>query len=186
VSASDTRWTLTCVYGLRRTSRTSGTRHVLRYLIPLVGRLGHGNGWRVRKRRRGRQRPSDVRYTVRQLRLSPELRLSPADVPGGHGHLRRCDASGRDWPVLDCPLRVRLWILRADCGSREPATWQDSLSRTVIHFSTPTVIRSCALVDQRVHQNYPQVCPQHTSLADAGAGVIGACSHAGRGLPLRA
>jgi len=43
-------------------------------------------------------------------------------------------------------------------------------------------VHSSVVADQRVYVNHPQAYAQGVSLAGPGAGVIGACSHAGRGL----
>jgi hypothetical protein len=53
---------------------------------------------------------------------------------------------------------------------------------TIIHFSTATLVHSSVVADQRVCVNHPQAYAQGTSLAGPGAGMIGACSHAGPGL----
>jgi hypothetical protein len=53
----------------------------------------------------------------------------------------------------------------------------------VIHFSTGPLVHSFTTVDQPVCLKHPQAYPQDASLAPTGAGVIGACSHAGPGLP---
>ena len=52
---------------------------------------------------------------------------------------------------------------------------------TVIHFSTAALVHSYAVADQHINRNHPQPYAQDVSLGGPGAGVIGACSHAGPG-----
>jgi hypothetical protein len=51
----------------------------------------------------------------------------------------------------------------------------------VIHFSTASPVHSYAVIDQQVYPNHPQRYAQDVSLGRPGAGLIGACSHAGPG-----
>jgi hypothetical protein len=51
----------------------------------------------------------------------------------------------------------------------------------VIHFSTASPVHSYAVIDQHVYLNHPQAYTQDVSLGGPGAGLIGACSHAGPG-----
>jgi hypothetical protein len=51
----------------------------------------------------------------------------------------------------------------------------------VIHFSTASSLHSYPGADQRVYLNHPQAYTQDASLGGPGAGLIGACSHAGPG-----
>ena len=52
---------------------------------------------------------------------------------------------------------------------------------SVIHFSTASLLHSCPVADQQVYLNHPQAYTQGVSLGRPGAGLIGACSHAGPG-----
>jgi hypothetical protein len=51
----------------------------------------------------------------------------------------------------------------------------------VIHFSKASLLHSYPQVDQQVCLNHPQAYTQGASLGRPGAGLIGACSHAGPG-----
>lgn len=51
----------------------------------------------------------------------------------------------------------------------------------VIHFSTASSLHNYPVADQHVYLNHPQAYTQDVSLAGPGAGLIGACSHAGPG-----
>ena len=51
----------------------------------------------------------------------------------------------------------------------------------VIHFSTASLVHSNTVIDQHVYLNHPQAYTQGASLGRPGAGLIGACSHAGPG-----
>ncbi len=51
----------------------------------------------------------------------------------------------------------------------------------VIHFSTASPLHSYPMADQHVYLNHPQAYTQGVSLGGPGAGLIGACSHAGPG-----
>ena len=60
-------------------------------------------------------------------------------------------------------------------------TWVRVGVSPVIHFSTAPFIHSCTAADQPVRRKHPQAYAQAATLATPGAGVIGACSHAGPG-----
>ena len=80
--------------------------------------------------------------------------------------------------LTDCTVdnSLRMWTAE---GARD-------LGEADVHrlstFPQPRFVHSCTTVDQRVCLNHPQAYTQDASLAPPGAGVIGACSHAGPGI----
>jgi hypothetical protein len=84
-------------------------------------------------------------------------------------------------PVL---LLARLGLTRTNGPAPTPTPHlAKAHALTVIHFCTAPVIHSCTAADQPVCRKHPQPYAQDASLAPSGAGVIGACSHAGPGVP---
>jgi hypothetical protein len=72
-------------------------------------------------------------------------------------------------------ISLRLWTAEGARDLHEVGTLP------VIHFSTASLLHSYPQVDQQVYLNYPQAYTQGASLGGPGAGLIGACSHAGPG-----
>lgn len=97
----------------------------------------------------------------------PEARATPGHV------VARASLDNRTHK-LHCGYFLRLRIAKV---SRLGQGWHPH----VIHFSTAQLIHSCTAADQYVYRKYHSL--MHRTLAlPPGAGVIGACSHAGPGL----
>jgi hypothetical protein len=72
-------------------------------------------------------------------------------------------------------ISVRLWT------AEEARDLHEVGIPPVIHFSTASPVHSYAAIDQHVYPIHPHAYTQDASLAKPGAGLIGACSHAGPG-----
>jgi hypothetical protein len=102
--------------------------------------------------------------------------------PTRAGHPLHPKTEGRWHARLQCRTP------QADCGhltssvdSGRGGGLHDVELPPVIHFSTASSVHSYAEADQHVYIYRPQVYTQGANLGRPGAGVIGACSHAGPG-----